>query len=107
MVIIREQSPFVIEGDIEEIKAELAKGSLKEDPKENEQGVFVGKIRPEIVWSSNKELLLPACDVVMTHDRIGMSFPLGVCFFKDEDEKLYSALQAYVTAIVNRELNKL
>lgn len=106
MVIIRQQSEFVISGDIEEIKAELAKKS-SDKPDENESGIFVGKFYPEIVWKNGIELTVPACDVRLSGDHIGVSFPAGVCFFKDEDEKLYAAIISYITHIVKEELNKI
>jgi len=107
MVILRQQSDFVISGDIEEIKAELAKSPSEEKPDENSQGIFVGKFYPEIVFKNGEELTLPACDVKLNGDHIGVRFPVGVCFFKDEDEKLYAAIISYISHMVKLELNKI
>jgi hypothetical protein len=107
MVILRQQSEFVISGDIEQIKAELAKGPSEEKPDENSQGVYVGKFYPEIVFKNGQELTLPGCDIKLSNDHIGARFPVGVCFFKEEDEKLYAAIISYITHIVKEELNKI
>jgi len=88
MIILKQQSKFVVSGNIEEIKAELAKESSSDKPDENESGVFVGKFYPEIVWKNGQELTLPGCEVRLSDAHIGVNFPAGVCFFKDEDEKL-------------------
>lgn len=106
MIIIRQQSEFVISGNIEAIKAELAKEpSVK--PRENETGVFVGNFYPEIVYNNNQVLTLPASQVVLSGHNIGVRFEAGVCFFKDQDEMIYASIIDYINHIVKEELNKI
>lgn len=108
MVILRQQSEFVISGDIEQIKAELAKGK-SDKPDENSQGVFLGKFYLEIIWKNGEELTVPGWDVSLkwgNYIKVNLP-PVGVCFFKNEDEQLYDQIISYITHIAMEELNKI
>lgn len=114
MVILRQQSEFVISGDIEQIKAELAKVPLyvKEmsfKTYKNSQDVFLGKFYLEIIWKNGEELTVPGWDVSLkwgNYIKVNLP-PVGVCFFKNEDEQLYDQIISYITHIAMEELNKI
>lgn len=107
MVILRQETEFVISGDIEEIKAEIDKG-LSDEPAENEKGVFLGKFYLEIVWKNFEALTIPDWGVRLNRGHILVDFPpAGVSFFKNEDENLYDAVISYITNTAIEELNKI
>ena len=107
MVILRQQAYFQITGDIEQIKAELAKES-SDEPDKNESGVFLGKFYLEIAWKNGEELCVPGWDVRLSGNYISVNLPpVGVCFFKNEDEQLYDAIISYITHIAIEELKKI
>lgn len=105
MVIITQRSEFQITGDIEAIRAEWNKES-SDKPDETESGVFVGNFYPHIKWK-NGYMTLPACKVMLSGNHIGVRFDAGVCFFKDEDEKLYGAIISYINHTARENLKKL
>lgn len=110
MVLLKQQydKDFRITGDIEAISAELKNASKdKEMPSAEDKGVFVGQFFLEILWSDTNKLTIPPFDVEIKGSHLRSAFPVGVCFFKEQDEKLYAAIQSYVTAIVQCELNQL
>ena len=100
------ESEFVISGDIEEIKAEIAKGP-SEKPDENSQGVFVGKFYLEIWWDNGDSLTVPDLEIRLNRGHIKVIFPPYSYFFKEEDEELYDDVIDYITQIVKEELNKI
>jgi hypothetical protein len=110
MVILRQQSEFVsefvISGDIEKIKAELAKGK-SDKPDENSQGVFLGKFEITIFWDNGDSLTVPDLEIRLNRGHIGVIFPPYSYFFKEEDEELYDNVIDYITHIAMEELSKI
>lgn len=107
MVILRQQFDFQITCSIGQIKLELAKES-SDEPDKNESGVFLGNFYLEIVWKNGEELCVPGWDVMLSGNHIRVNLPpVGVCFFKNEDEELYDAIISYITHIAKEELEKI
>jgi len=110
MVILRQQSEFesefVISGDIEKIKAELAKES-SDKPDKNSQGVFVGKFDLEIWWDNGDSLTVPDLEIRLNRGHIKVIFPSYSYLCEEDDEELYDNAIDYITHIVKEELNKI
>lgn len=105
MVFLRQESEFVITGDKEKIKAEIAKG-LSDKPDENEPGVFVGKFCLEIFWDNGDMLSMPDLEIRLNRGHIKVIFP-PYSYFREEDEDLYDNAIDYITRTVKEELNKI
>lgn len=105
MVFLRQESEFVITGDMEKIKGEIAKG-LSDKPDENEPGVFVGKFCLEFFWDNGDSRTVPDLEIRLNRGHIGVVFP-PYSYFREEDEDLYDNAIDYITRTVKEELNKI
>lgn len=100
------ESEFVISGNIEKIKAELAKES-SDKPDETESGVFLGKLHLEIYWDNGDSLTVPDLEIRLNRGHIKVVFPPYSYLFREDDEELYNDAIDYITHTVKEELNKI